>query len=368
MKAPKNPTILHLRGSDSFGSPEKLIAGEMSHLDGFFCSCASFKKAGRENDFITAMRGSGFAVFAIEDRGRYDSKIPKRIAEIIRSNGINILVTHEYKSNFYGHLAAKKVGIPQIAHFHGWTREDLKVRLYNFIDRRILRKVSRVIAVSNSTSRLLQRHGVPESRIEVVYNALESERETVPERAKNPVPVMGVIGRLSFEKGVHVFLKALSSIRKKAPPFKAEIYGRGPDEEKLKRMAVRLRLSEIVEFKGHVDDMAAAYEGLDFIVIPSISEGHPLVILEAWERGLGIVASRAGGIPEIIRDGQSGILTDTGNRKSLAKGIRKAIENPDLMNEYGRAGFVQVKEIYNFEKQAAVLSRIYREVAGTRNA
>jgi glycosyltransferase involved in cell wall biosynthesis len=368
MMGTRRPTILHLRGSDFFGSPERLIAGQMKHIDDFNCTCASFVKPGGESPFLSEMRRRGFVTFEIEDNGRYDPKVPARIRDLVRSNGIDMLVTHEYKSNFYGHRAVGKLSVPQIAYFHGWTRENLKVRFYNYIDERILKKLKRVITVSEYSARELSRSGVPEGRISVVYNAIEVANEIMPLKNERDMPVLGVVGRLSHEKGVHVLLEAVATIRQDAPGFRVEIFGTGPDEGKLLKQSARLGISDIVKFRGFRDNLDDIYGTIDILVLSSLSEGHPMVILEAWARGIGVIASRAGGIPEIIEDGKNGILAEVGIAEDLGRALLQGLKNQGMMNEYGHAGFNLVKEKYSFDKQASELSGLYAEALGASSA
>jgi len=368
MKDTKNHTILHLRGSDFYGSVEKLIAGQMKHLENFYCSCASFKKTGKENQFLKEMRRQAFASFDIDDKGFFDRKIPGRLAGLINSNGIDLLVTHDYKSRFYGSRAAKKTKIPHVAYFHGWTSEDLKVRFYNYLDKKLMRKADRIIAVSKSSASVLSRAGIPTSRISVIYNAYETSAEIPPTRMRHAPLVIGVIGRLSWEKGVHVFLRALATIKGKAPEFKAEIYGDGPYNERLRKLSVHLGLDDKVDFKGFREDIDKVYDNIDFLVVPSLSEGHPLVILEAWAGGIGIIASRAGGIPEILENGKSGILVDTDNPEMLGSAIRRALTDYNVMIQYGRTGFETLKRRFNCEQQESSLTAVYNDVLGVDGA
>jgi len=361
MKFKERPTVLHLRGSSFFGSPERLIDGQMRKMDGFSSVCASFKNAEEDNAFLKEMRARGHAAFEIEDRGRYDRKMPKKIRELIKSNGIDLLVTHEYKSNYYGRKALKKLKIPHVAYFHGWTDEDFKVRFYNFLDRRVLRKVDLVITVSRHTARRLAAAGVPENKIKVVYNAIEV-KESYPDHIENEIPVIGVVGRLSREKGVHVLLDAVSRVKKKGLNFKVEITGTGPSEEQLKKQSSKLGLDKIVDFRGFVGDIDDIYRRIDILALPSLSEGHPLVILEAWARGIGIVATKAGGVPEVIQDGKSGILCDIDNSRALAEAIEKALTDPYKIKAMGRAGKSLLEERYNFNIQSEILSDLYHRV------
>jgi glycosyltransferase involved in cell wall biosynthesis len=362
------PVILHLRASEFFGSPEKLIAGQMKYLRNFHSICASFVRGGSPNEFLNKMNTLGFTTEALEG-SRINFGIPGRLCRLIASLKADLLITHEYKSNFYGNFACRKAKIPQIAYFHGWTAEDIKVGFYNMIDKHFMRRADKVVTVSKATAGRLVDAGIPAPKIEVVYNAIELGSDEIhPPSEKNRIPIVGIIGRLSHEKGVHILLQALQDIKPLAPEFAVRIYGDGPDQQKLQAMAADMKLNDIVTFEGFRRDLDKCYPEFDMIVIPSISEGHPLVILEAWKYGVGVIASRAGGIPEIIDDGQNGMLVDVNDYRGLGKAIQFGLENRDLLREYGRRGHAIALQRFSFEKQSEQLERIYQETIDNYNA
>jgi glycosyltransferase involved in cell wall biosynthesis len=358
------PVILHIRGSDQYGSPERLIVGQIQNMPGIQSIAASFVRPGQSNAFLDQTAALGIEHAGIADRYKFDWRIPKLLRALCRDRGVDLIVTHEYKSAVYAYLARRKLALPQVCYFHGWTREDFRVRLYNALDRFVLRRADRVVTVSNSSARILTDHGVPHDRISVVYNAISIAPDAPPpERRPNPVPVIGVAGRLSHEKGIHDFLLALAQVRSRSNrKFTAQIFGSGPDELRLKRMATELHLNDCVSFEGFRSDLDLIYPRLDLLVLPSLSEGHPVVILEAWKSGLGIVATRAGGIPEVVEHEKTGLLTEVGNPELLGRAIERALEDIPYMNKLGRAGFDKVRSTFNVQYQAEQLEKIYRSI------
>lgn len=346
-----------------FGSPERLIIGQAHHLKDFDSVVCSFVKPGVKNDFLDRLRREGIDYEPIEDNHLFDPMIPDRIEKIAHKYRVDLLVTHEYKSNLYGHYAARKMGLPQIAYFHGWTAEDRKVRFYNWLDRKVLPRLDRIITVSCATCCRLADAGVPRDIISVVYNAIDVPAESAPERRPyGDTVVIGLLGRFSHEKGVHLLLEAVALIKNKAPNFRIELYGSGPEENNLRQMTSRLKLDDIVQFMGFRPDPENIYPGLDILVLPSLSEGHPVVILEAWKAGVPVVSTRAGGVPEVMQDGVDGLLVDVGDVSGLADALVRAIENPEMMKGFGLHGFELVKSKYSYQAQAKELARIYGKV------
>lgn len=354
------PAVLNIIGSDFFGAPEKLILGQMKYISDFEIIGASFVKRGIKNEFLSIANSKGYRVGAIDDNYLLDPKIPGRIKSLIAKYDVKLVVTHGYKANFYGYLARVGGDVPQAAYFHGWTQENIKMKIYNIIDRKVLPHLNSIIAVSEASADRLSENGVRKSKIQVVYNAIEMDDNIQkPAPTIKGKPTIGVISRLSYEKGIHVFIEALAEIVKDTGEFVARIYGDGGELENLKKLAMELKVEHIIRFMGFTDDIEAAYKGIDFLVIPSLSEGHPLVILEAWKHGVGIVATKVGGIPEVIEDGSDGVLVEAGNPQMLGMAILQAINNREKMNALGEAGFLKLKQKYNFRFQADRLTQIY---------
>jgi glycosyltransferase involved in cell wall biosynthesis len=354
------PVILQLIGSDFYGSPERLILGQMQNLSSFDFVCASFVKPHVSSEILSIAGSQGHCVESIQDNHLFDPRIPLRITDIIKKHGVRLVVSHGYKANTYGYLSSRKIRIPQVAYFHGWTQEDLKMRLYNMIDRLVLPKLSAIIAVSGASANSLVAHGVSREKIRVVYNALDiGADQTLPRRSPKEHPTLAVIGRLSHEKGVHIFIRAVASIAYRTESFTAQVYGDGIEMENMRRLADELKVSHIVRFEGFSREIDKVYNNLDFLVIPSLSEGHPLVILEAWKHGVGVIASRAGGIPEVIDHRVNGILVETGNHLKLGEAIVEALDHREEMNAFGKAGFVKLKDKFNTNIYYQRLTEIY---------
>jgi glycosyltransferase involved in cell wall biosynthesis len=125
-------------------------------------------------------------------------------------------------------------------------------------------------------------------------------------------------------------------------------------------------LGDIVSFCGFVDDILPIFREIDFMVMPSRSEGMPVVILEAWSQQVGVLATSVGGIPEMIKSGQSGLLVPPENVAELSDKLLWALNHRDRMDQFGRAGFELVKEKYTYPVQAARLAAVYSGLTASR--
>ena len=328
--------------------------------------CGSFIRGGKNSRFLSECESAGIETIAIPDSFAGDIRIIHRIKDIIESHRIDLIVSHDYKSNFFTHYAINNSTCRQAAHFRGWTAEDIKDKIYNRINWVYLKKIPVILTVSDTTKELLTRRGIDPDRIKVVFNAIECDENIIRERNRTRTSgdVLNVIaaGRLSREKGYDVLLEAVALIGKSAPSFVISIYGHGPDEEMLKNMADKLGITDRVKFRGFVDNIKPLLRRADFMVLPSRSEGMPNVVLEAWSQKLGVLSTAVGGVPEMIESGQNGLLVPSEDPKALSEGLLDALNNPGQMDKYGERGFETVRERYSYQKQAELLEKIYMDI------
>ena len=284
-----------------------------------------------------------------------------RLIRVVRRHDIDLLVSHDYKANLFGYLAARRCRVAQIAHFRGRTAEDTKVKLYNYIDWKTLRRIPLILVVSAPSKELLVKHDIPAERIEVVFNAIECRPlEEVPAKGRPGRPLQVVAaGRLSREKGHDVLLRAVAGIKDDAPPFEVSLYGHGPEEVNIRRMIAELGLQSVVRLCGFVDDIKPVFREADLMVLPSRSEGMPNVILEAWSQGLGVLSTAVGGVPDMIVDSDSGLLASPDDPVALGEKLLAALADPGRLQQFGERGYEIVREQYNYERQAELLTSIY---------
>jgi len=354
--------ILHLRSSDIYSSPERLIIGQCLNLEDCKPVCASFVRSNNPNRFIDECINNNIIVEKIKDSFIGDLRVIKRIREIITVHKINLLISHDYKSNFFAHFALRNQSTVHIAHFHGYTSENRRVALYNFIDKIILKRLSTIIAVSSYSKQLLIKHGIPEKKITVVPNAIDSSsilgRDDSNARSNQVINIIAA-GRFSYEKGFDYLLEAIALIKDKGLDFKLHLYGSGPEELRLRRMTEEYDIIEEVNFPGFVDNILPILSDMDFLVLSSRSEGMPVIVLEAWSQGVGVISTSVGGVPELITSDKYGILVEPGNVKQLADKILWGIKNIGAMKELGNNGKELVRDEYIYEAQAKKLQNIY---------
>lgn len=253
---------------------------------------------------------------AVVDAGRRGGRLVSGVAAALRDRPVDILHTHGYKANIVGGLAGRRVGVRWFVRTeHGYTEpftgvDRLKMGAYKGVDFLFGRFATHwIIAVSHEMYANLIR-SYPGDRVAFIQNGIVLDRvrptaDPGEVRARfgltDRTPVFGTAGRLVAVKGIEYFLDAAQAIREVLPDARFFVVGDGPLREPLMARARERRVESAVEFTGFRADVVDLVNMMDVFVLPSLSEGLPMVILEAIAVGTPIVASAVGGIPEIVR-------------------------------------------------------------------
>src|SRR5262249_3077047 len=212
--------------------------------------------------------------------------------------------------------------------------------------------------------------GCPPERIATVHNAIE-----VP--AAGPVdagavrrdlrlhadgPVAAVVGRLSPEKGHDYFVKAMIEVARGVPGLQGLIVGDGPEEQRLRAKVRAMGLGALIRFTGYRRDVDRIYPAIDVLVVPSLSEGLPMVVLEAMAYGRPVVGTRVGGIPEAVEDGVTGLVVPPADAGTLAGAVRTLLLDPVLCQAMGKAGQARVERRFSVRARAARVLSLYEDI------
>jgi len=363
---------MHLRATNFYGGPERQILkhAELVNPVYFEVILSSFSESGRTNELLDYARARNLHTFEIPVRNAYDPSAIPKLKIFLRTNHINILCTHGYRSNLIGYLATRFTGIPIVAFSRGWTKENLKITLFQYLDRVILRLVDRVVAVSKAKEKELLQLGIPSHKVRVIHNsiALEDFDNLKPVVLRQELgldreaKIIASAGRLSPEKGQEFFLRAAALVLKDEPESYFVIFGDGQERDNLEILAEELNIKERVFFAGFRKDFASYLKEIGIFVNPSLSEGLPNVVLEAFALAKPVVATDVGGTPELVYNQKTGILVPPKNSKELAEGILFCLRNPAKAKELGLAAQELVKERFNFQKQTEELEGLYWDV------
>lgn len=325
------------------------------------------------NAFVEAAQQAGITVHVIGERFRFDTRVLRLLRQIVAEQQPDIIETHNLKAHFLLKWSRLYQQHRWVAFHHGYTSTDLKMLAYNQLNRWSLPTADRVVAVCQHFARDLCRQGVAACRVVVQHNSMDlgrqaDEREIAALRQQLGIApqerVLVAIGRLSREKGHLDLLRGLAHVRRHAPAlaFKAVMVGDGPERPRLEAAVRELNLGAYVNFVGHSQNVLPYYGIADALVLPSHSEGSPLVLLEAMAAGVPVVATRVGGVPEMVTDGESALLAPPRDPASLGEAMIRILTDRLLAQELAARAYDAVCTRYTPAAYTESLLGLYREL------
>lgn len=326
--------------------------------------------ARNKNQFVAAAREANVTLDLITENGRFDWSVLRQLRQIVAERNPDIIQTNNVKSHFLVRLSGIWRKHRWMAFHHGYTTTDFKMKCYNQLDRWSLRVPARVVTVCNAFARDLQQRGVPAGKIVVCHNSIgpfecpePSTIEALRERLPSSAPILLVVGRLSHEKGHADLLEALAVLRGiTAKPFHAVFVGDGPEQAALEAARSRLGLETVVTMAGLQHDVRPYYAIATIVVMPSHSEGSPLVLFEAMAAGVPVVATGVGGVPEIATNEQTALLVNSRDPAAMAAAIKRMLEDEGLRACLARNAKELVAKKYSPEAHFESLMKVCEEV------
>jgi glycosyltransferase involved in cell wall biosynthesis len=295
-----------------------------------------------------------------------------RLVQVLRRENVGILHAHCFDPTWLGLIAARLARVKFVYTRH---HSDHHIRpgkhWHTRVDSWCARHADHVIAVSEVTRRILvEIEGAPASRISVVYNGMEPLEQPAVENLAHirdelklgPEPVCLMIGRLHEEKGHRFLFEAIPEVISRAGRFVVLLAGDGPHRKELEAEVEARRLQDVVRFLGRRDDVAELISLASFIVLPSLAESFGFALLEAMSLAKPVIASTTGGIPEVVADGETGLLVPQANPKALAEAICRLLLNPELAQSLGEAGRRR-SAVFSFESMMSGYEAIYEHVS-----
>ncbi len=324
-----------------------------------------------------ALEERGETVESVPIHAHLDLKLVGRLVQRLRALEPDVVHTHLLHADLYGLTAARRARVP---HAVSSRHNDDAFRhnpLIKWLNRRVMRQADRVIAVSGSVARFVSEvEGTPEHRVVTIHYGLDipcsqpNNREAARSRlgvtGDPDLALIGFVGRLVRQKGVDVALQAFAKAHQAHPQSRFVIVGDGPARRELEAQAGRLALEESVIFAGWVEDASGLMPAFDMVVAPSRWEGFGLVVLEAMSHGLPVIASRAGSFPEIVIDGETGLLVPSESPAALAKAIEELLVDPRRGAAMGRRGQSRAAESFSVGNMVDATVTVYEQITAGR--
>lgn len=298
--------------------------------------------------------------------------------EVIRfawQESFDLIHSHGYKGNIlFGLMPRFLRRLPMVATLHGWTWTGGwgRMSLYEWLERLSLRFIDQVVVVNKA-----MRDKVRLKNIHVVNNGIPIDRGDISGRTEDEKCqfdpeiaafcrdgfTIGTIGRLSPEKGYDILLDAVKIVAEKNPEVRLVILGEGDERDALKAQIKRLGFEQRVLMPGYVANAKRYLPLFRVFALSSLTEGLPIVILEAMQAGVPIVATRVGGVPEALQDGKAGVLVPVARVQDLAIGIQRIMKEESVAREMTSVAREWLKINYSANAMAFNYRRIYDHIS-----
>jgi glycosyltransferase involved in cell wall biosynthesis len=272
-------------------------------------------------------------------------------------NRLALVHTWEIYSNVFGLAGAALARVPVRIGSRRGLNPDRRPSL-RWLQRLSYTAAHRIVANSRAAARQLEREGVPDSRVSVVYNGLDLDR--FPDRlpCRKTHRVLAVAG-IRHVKGIDVLVEAAARVVAAVPDVRFVVAGDGPDRSKAEAQARALGVDRAFEFLGHRDDVPALMAEADVFVLPSRSEAFPNALLEAMAAGLPVVASRVGGVVELVEHGHTGLIVAPDDPDALAGSLIQLLRESARAAAIGAAARESVRARYSVDRMVQQFEALY---------
>jgi glycosyltransferase involved in cell wall biosynthesis len=363
-------SILHVDPERGLGGGERQVLGLLGHLhtQGLHQTLAA-DASGRLAPLVARL---GIAIAPLRIRNHLDVVAGRRLAGLLARDRYDILHFHTARAHAMAAFLGASSGVSRVV----TRRMDYPLRGGWYTRRLYNHGVQAVVAISEGVRAVLIESGVDASRVHLVSSGVEPDlfRPNPATRAAarvrygvaDDMRLVVVVGALEERKGHAVLLDALSTLAD--PRLRVLCAGEGAARAALEARCAALGLDDTVRFLGRVDDVATLLAAADLMVMPSYREGLGVAALEAMAAGVPVIASRVGGLPEAVEDGESGILVPPGDVAALAAAIGRLAADRTLARRLGDHGAARVRERFTMAGMANATLALYQRLAGTMPA
>lgn len=367
---PRRPHVLTLTDTIGHGGAERIAEGlsELTDPSRFRRSLCVTRPIGHLSGAelsLERLRAVGVEVLLLDRRSRLDLRSLRHLVDVLRFERVDVIHAHKFGSNVWATVLGRALRVPVIiAHEHTWSFEGQQLR--RFLDRNVVAKYSdAVIAVSEADRRrMVTEVGMPSERVVLIPNGIPGGVSGNAEAVRHELgfgPVHRVLAQtvvLRAQKAIDVMLSAMVLLRESHPDVRLLVAGPG-DPQPLRAMAAQLGLSDIVRFLGPRDDVPDILAAAEIGVLSSDFEGMPLAVLEYMAAGLPVVATDVGGVPELVCDGETGLLVAPRDPAALADSLRRLLDDPALARDMGERGQRRQQEQFSSEAMVSGVTDLY---------
>jgi glycosyltransferase involved in cell wall biosynthesis len=374
--------VLSLRNVVMFGGPDTTLLGWYAQIDRtrFDVSLACFENAGEpQADLVRGMHELGVRTFTIPYGERKNVFAAVRaLVRILREERIDVLHSHDFRSDLLGWIAARRVGIPIMNTVYVWfgVHSMGKVQYIEALNRLVLRRFDGLNAISEATRRdTIELYGFRPEHVTTVLSGIDVAKFEAPIDAAAVRASVGAapddrllcfVARIYPEKAHTHLLKAMVPVVARHPNVKLLVIGDGPLRGALEQEARELGIGPNVVFTGKRKDVPSLLRVCEFMVHPTLAEGIPLAVYEGMAAGLAVVGTDVDGTPEVVRHEQTGLLVQPKDVPALSAAILRMLANPAEAKAWGDAARKLMATDYSIAHATGQLEAYYARMAALR--
>jgi len=356
-------TILHTEWSDGWGGQERRILSEMIGMQarGHHMLLACRPQAILSEKARTA----GIEVHHLPFAGKFHPATIRGLRQLIETRHVDVVNTHSGIDSWTGGIAARRAGVRLVRTRH--LNLTLKRNLLNFVHY----LPHAVVTCGMEMQRILITRGFPPASVHSIptgidFNTFQPQHGRAEMRARLGLqPATFVVLMVGIIRGVkrhEIALRAFAELRRNHPDSALLLAGEGPMRVDMERLAVDLQLGESIQFLGQRDDVPDLLQAADCLLLTSRSEGVPQAVTQAMGCGLAVVATAVGGVPELIRDGQTGLLVPAESVELTTRALQQLVDDPALSRKLACAGRQHATTSYSMDAMLDATERLYRQL------
>jgi glycosyltransferase involved in cell wall biosynthesis len=365
------------------GGPEKtILLGAAGADPSRFAVTVCYLRDVRDTVFEIGARAARLGVDYVEigERGAVDPAVWPALRKIVRDRGIDLVHSHDYKTDLLAWALAKREGVVALSTAHAWTGHSRRERMFYYpVNKRLLAWFPYVVAVSGEIRQELIRCGARPERVEVILNGIDEQRfRRDPARRqaararfglRHDEVVLGSVGRLEPQKRFDLLMEAFARLRD-TRPLRLLIAGEGSSRSELESKLRALGISARCSLVGHCSDVIEFHDALDLFVQSSAYEGTPNVVLEAMALETPVVATDVGGTAELARADVDGLIVPALDVAALSQAIEDALHRPWATAVRAASARRRVESDLSFSRRMAKVEAIYERLVrqGQRSA
>jgi len=365
--------VMHFRREvPTGGGPETLIADIARQIDrSSFSLCISIltPRGDWASPLLDSVRAADTPAFVLPACHRFDPTPIFRLARLLDEHEVDILHTHDHRTNLIGYLATRLRPTALACTLHQPLRRHWWLRHFEILDDLMVRRFDRLLPVAEAIRQeVLAKRPDLADRVVTVLNGVDVDRFTgagtgAAVRDEFRIPdhtvLCATIGRLSDDKGLMCLLDAARKVRDRRDDVFWLVAGRGPLADDFRKRIKEMGLDRQVVLAGYRTDVPELLAAADMLVVASTSEGCPVVVLEAMAAGVPVIATRVGGTPEVVRDQTTGLIVPPGRSDLIADAVDRLAQSRECRQAMGHAGAQRVRKELSVTHMVRRLEEVY---------